>query len=86
MEHIDEKSVTLSWQRPANDGGGKISGYVIEKLPEGADEWVEVPGGPVKDTTATVPHLKTGEKCRFRVRAVNKAGNGAPSKPTDVIT
>ena len=41
---------------------------------------VEVPGDQRK---ATVPNLKEGEEYEFRVIAVNKAGPGEPSDPSD---
>jgi hypothetical protein len=31
VEKITKDSVTLSWKKPSNDGGSKITGYVIEK-------------------------------------------------------
>ena len=31
----------LSWEKPKDDGGGKITGYVVEKKPKGSDDWEE---------------------------------------------
>ena len=41
---------------------------------------------PVKDTNMKVPKLKEGEPVQFRVKAVNEAGPGKPSRPTEAIT
>ena len=87
VEAIDEKSVTLAWNPPTKDGGDKISAYVIEKKPEGSDDWLEVMTSPAsRETQATVTQVRKDERCQFRVRAVNNAGSGEPSRPTDVIT
>ena len=87
VEAIDEKSVTLAWKAPTDDGGDKISAYVIEKKPEGSDDWLEVMTSPAsRETHATVTQVRKDERCQFRVRAVNKAGSGEPSGPTDVVT
>ena len=75
--------MTLAWEKPKDDGGGKIQGYIVEKKPKGGD-WEEVTPVPVKDTQMKIPHLKEGEDYVFRVKAVNAAGPGHPSRPTDL--
>ena len=84
MDKITKNSVGLSWEKPKNDGGSKITGYVIEKKKAGED-WVECLTLPAGQTSGTVPHLLQGEEYQFRVRAVNAAGNGEPSRPTNSI-
>ena len=79
-------SVALSWDKPTNDGGGKILGYIVEAKPKGGDWAPATPGGlPVKDTEFVVPNLKEGEEYQFRVKAVNAAGPGQPSGATGPV-
>ena len=85
MDHIDEGSVSLSWAKPKDDGGGKIEGYIVEKKSKDG-EWEEVTPVPIRDTQAKIKDVKEGEECQFRVKAVNAAGPGAPSMPTSLLT
>ncbi len=84
IEEITADTVTLAWEKPEDDGGGKIKGYIVEKKgPDG--KWVEATTVPIKDTKFTVPNLKTGDDYQFRVKAVNAAGPGEESRPTGVV-
>ena len=86
IKAITKDSVTLAWEKPSDDGGGKILGYIIEKKPDGGD-WEEVnPDSPVKELQAIVPKLTEGKKYQFRVKAVNAAGPGRESRPTENVT
>ena len=75
VDKITKDSVSLSWAKPTDDGGGKIEGYIVEKKDEKGN-WVPVNKTPIKDTEFTVSDLQEGEQCQFRVRAVNEAGPG----------
>ncbi|CAG5133824.1 unnamed protein product, partial [Candidula unifasciata] len=85
VDKITKNSVALSWTKPANDGGSKLTGYVIEKKKKGED-WIECASVPANQLAATVPNLKEGDEYQFRVRADNAAGSGEPSKPTSAVT
>lgn len=80
MDEISPDHVKLSWEKPLNDGGGKIQGYIIEKKTKDGD-WEDATP-LLKDTEGIVPNLKEGEEYQFRVKAVNAAGPGNPSRPT----
>lgn len=47
------------------------------------DPCLEVPGDKL---TGIVPNLIEGNQYEFRIRAVNKAGPGTPSDPTNPVT
>lgn len=78
-------SCSLKWNPPTNTGGKPITGYYIEKKERGGD-WVKVNNYPTPNTSYTVQDLREGNKYEFRVVAVNEAGPGKPSKPTEPIT
>ena len=82
---VDKNHVDLQWEPPAKDGGAPISGYIIEKKEKGSDKWVKACQIPGDDTKARVPDLETGHEYQFRVKAVNKAGPGAPSDETKMV-
>lgn len=78
-------SCTLAWTPPLNTGGKPITGYIVEKRERGG-EWMKANNYPTPNTTFTVQDLHEGGRYEFRVIAVNEAGPGRPSKPTEPIT
>lgn len=79
----DNKSVSLKWKVPENDGGRPISHYTVEMKDKFSGDWVEVATTPDANPEAKVEDLKEKMIYQFRVRAHNKAGKGAPSDETD---
>lgn len=81
----DKDHADLKWDKPDNDGGAPITGYVVEYKDKFGKEWmtgIEVPGDQFQ---ATVPGLKENSQYEFRIRAINKAGPGEPSDVTKPI-
>lgn len=83
---IGEDFVNLSWERPKNDGGGKILGYIIEKREQGMEVWQKCNQSPVPQSIFNVANLIEGRQYEFRVFAVNNAGISQPSSNTNIIT
>ncbi len=69
-----------------NDGGSPITGYCIERKERNSLLWVKANEVLVRSTEYTCSGLIEGLEYTFRVSAVNKAGQGKPSKQTDFIT
>ncbi len=74
-------SVTLEWADPGDDS---ITGYeFIQREKNGTwgdwGSWTAIGGSDADTTTYTVSGLTNGKGYRFRIRAVNGAGNGAQS-------
>jgi len=54
IDDVDAESVSLSWDKPKDDGGDKVKGYVVEAKVKGSDKWVPLnPKTPCKDTKFT---------------------------------
>ncbi|CAG2106083.1 unnamed protein product, partial [Medioppia subpectinata] len=82
IDDYDKDFVELKWEAPIRDGGAPITGYIIEKKDKYSHDFVpaaEIQGNVCK---GKVMGLNEGDKYEFRVRAVNKAGPGAPSDAT----
>ncbi|XP_048868536.1 obscurin-like isoform X15 [Brienomyrus brachyistius] len=72
------RTVTLSWFTPLNDGGSPILGYRVEMRLSDSALWLPCHSEPVRDTELMVENLSSGVGYRFRVAALNKAGTGEP--------
>uniref|UniRef100_A0A3B4H5G2 Titin n=1 Tax=Pundamilia nyererei TaxID=303518 RepID=A0A3B4H5G2_9CICH len=79
---ITGDSMTLTWCKPANDGGSPITGYVIERREKTSMRWVRVNRDPVPEFTTIVTKLRKGCEYDFRVYAENAAGLSPPSEPS----
>ncbi|KAJ8012934.1 hypothetical protein DPEC_G00048040 [Dallia pectoralis] len=81
---VSRDSVSLTWQVPANDGGSRVSSYVVEKCPTTADRWERV--AQTRDTRYTIINLFGGTSYQFRVIAESKFGQSQPSDPSGPVT
>eukprot|EP00061_Rhincodon_typus_P019022 g48455.t1 len=77
FEGISAEKMTLSWLPPHDDGGSKITNYVVEKREASRRTWIQV-ANDVKECTCAVPKLLEGHEYVFRIMAQNKYGVGEP--------
>lgn len=82
---VTDNSVLVKWRPPTSDGGSPVTGYYLEQKLITETRWVPVASTPVPDTEHRVKNLKTGKEYQFRVAAVNLAGTGKWSKPSDGV-
>lgn len=95
---LSAEKCTLSWGPPHETGGAEILHYIVEKCETSRVSWI-VMYSDMMATTCKMPKLLKGNEYLFRVRAVNKYGEGetlesepvkardpftVPSAPTDV--
>jgi len=74
------KSATVSWTAPADDGGYAIDDYTVVATPGGASVTVPAPG-----TNAVVSGLHNGVRYTFTVSARNAIGDGPNSIASNAV-
>lgn len=78
-------SISMTWSRPMYDGGSDVSGYVVEILEEGSEQWYRATTKALKTNEYVAAGLAANKKYRFRVAAVNSKGTGEFSEPSTEI-
>ncbi|NWX77005.1 MYOM3 protein, partial [Alca torda] len=82
---VRDSSLTLHWEAPLYTGAGPVTGYYVDMCEEGSEEWNQINKQSIATTHMKVSDLETGKSYIFRVRALNKAGIGPPSLPSDPV-
>ncbi|CAF4749802.1 unnamed protein product [Pieris macdunnoughi] len=72
-----DKSVTLDWEPPEDDGGCRIGNYVVEYFRTGWNVWLKATTS--RKTNVTLFDLIEGSEYKFRVKAESPYGMSAPS-------
>ncbi|KFW01609.1 Immunoglobulin-like and fibronectin type III domain-containing protein 1 [Fulmarus glacialis] len=78
-------TITISWKAPRKTGSSRIVGYIIQKRKKGATTWLPVNNVPIADKKLKMTNLKKGLQYEFRVAAVNAAGIGDASEPSQPV-
>nr|XP_016848850.1 PREDICTED: immunoglobulin-like and fibronectin type III domain-containing protein 1 [Anolis carolinensis] len=78
-------AITLSWAAPHKTGNSRILGYTVEKSKKGSNTWIPVTDLPITEKKYTVTDLKEGLQYEFRVAAINSAGTGEASAPSEAV-
>uniref|UniRef100_A0A7N8XU64 Titin n=1 Tax=Mastacembelus armatus TaxID=205130 RepID=A0A7N8XU64_9TELE len=73
---VTKTSVSLTWEKPAHDGGSKVMCYSVEYKPKTGGKWGTA--CTVKVPEATIPNLTPNETYLFRVAAINEKGKSEP--------
>nr|XP_004657380.2 myomesin-3 [Jaculus jaculus] len=85
VSEVRATSLMLQWEPPLYTGAGPVTGYRISFQEEGSEEWKPVTPEAISSTHLRVSDLQRGKRYTFKVQAVNSAGLGQPSMPTDPV-
>ena len=83
VSDIDSTHMTATWTTPSIDGGSPVTGYILERKEKTATRWIRVTKEPITEMTLVVKDLVEGNDYVFHVAAVNKAGTGPFSEPSE---
>ncbi|NXC21499.1 IGFN1 protein, partial [Corythaeola cristata] len=78
-------TITISWKAPRKTGSSRIVGYIVQKRKKGTMTWLPVNNVPIADKKLKITNLKKGLQYEFRVAAVNAAGTGDASEPSQPV-
>ena len=73
---VTSSECTLTWEAPKSDGGSPIIGYYIERSTN--TRFTRVNKEPVTECVYDFDDLKEGLDYKFKVVAVNEAGESEP--------
>jgi len=85
VEEVGSDFVHLSWDRPSSDGGGRLTGFILERRQIGANLWTRVNFTPIMATEYNIHNLIEDMSYEFRVIACNMSGEGKPSENSQKI-
>uniref|UniRef100_A0A803V2U6 Myomesin-3 n=1 Tax=Ficedula albicollis TaxID=59894 RepID=A0A803V2U6_FICAL len=83
--HCGKAEMTIGWKAPKHKGGTKILGYFLDQHDHSEPDWHEVNTQPIPRRVCTVSSLQEGHLYEFRARAMNRAGVGEVSEPSDLF-
>lgn len=75
---VTKNGAKVKWEKPEDDGGKPITGYVLEKLDKATGRWMPVGKTPADQLEFDVKGLSEGHEYNFRVKAVNEEGESEP--------
>ena len=79
-------AIDLEWDPPSSDGGGRISGYMVEWSEDGRDPWSTLVRSRDTVTVYRDEAVSAGETRHYRVSAINFNGDGPASNVASATT
>lgn len=85
MLDATKSSVNLSWSRPKDDGGSRVTGYYIERKETSTEKWVRHNKTQITTTMYTVTGLVPDAEYQFRIIAQNDIGESEASPASEPV-
>ena len=82
---VRAKKAKVHWEKPKDDGGSPVTGYLIERQDMDSGRWVPCGEAGPEDTEAEVTGLSEGKSYKFRVKAVNNEGESEPLETEEAV-
>ncbi|XP_067613922.1 twitchin isoform X10 [Eurosta solidaginis] len=81
----DKTHITFKWRPPISNGGSAVIGYDIDRCDLSIGRWVRINAEPVPNTEYIDERITPDHQYKYRVSAVNAAGNGKSSEPSATL-
>lgn len=78
------KCITMKWKAPRDNGGQKVTSYVIERRIAGKKSWTKVGEVDGDTTTFCNDKVEEGKAYEYRIRALNPQGLSDPLETEQV--
>ncbi|XP_072529480.1 immunoglobulin superfamily member 22-like [Salminus brasiliensis] len=78
------KCITMKWKAPRDNGGKKVTSFIIERRMTGKKSWIKVGEVDGETTTFCNDMVEEGKPYQYRIRAVNSQGMSDPLETEQV--
>lgn len=82
---VTKSTVSLSWARPRDDGGSRVTGYYVERREVSTDKWVRHNKTHITTTMYNVTGLIPDAEYMFRIIAQNDIGQSEPGPASESV-
>lgn len=82
---MTKSTVSLSWARPRDDGGSRVTGYYVERREVSTEKWVRHNKTHITTTMYNVTGLIPDAEYMFRVVAQNDIGQSESGPASESV-
>lgn len=82
---VTKSTVALSWARPRDDGGSRVTGYFVDRREVSTEKWVRHNKTHITTTMYNVTGLIPDAEYMFRVVAQNDIGKSEPGPISESV-